>query len=68
MLIVKCANKLCNVVLSLELTEYIMVVNQNYIHRIDANSALLNYRLHTPISNLKNPGRLDYHYRLPIIL
>ena len=46
-----------------ELTEYIMVANQNFIHRIDINSALSRYRLQTPLSNLKNAYHLDYHYR-----
>ena len=46
-----------------ELTEYIMIANQNFIHRIDINSTLSRNRLQTPLSNLKNAYHLDYHYR-----
>ena len=46
-----------------ELKAYIVMTNRNFIHRIDINRALSSYRLQTPLSNLKNAYRLDYHYR-----
>lgn len=46
-----------------ELTEYIMIADQKFIHRTDIVRARSDYRLQTPISNLKNAMSLDYHYR-----
>ena len=49
--------------LYLEFTEYIMITNKNFIHRIDINETRSRYRLQTPVSGLQNATSLDYHYR-----
>ena len=52
-----------NVIFLIEFTEYIMITNKNYIHRIDINETRSRYRLQTPVSGLKNATSLDYHYK-----
>lgn len=47
----------------IELTESILIANQNFVHRFDINSAVSSYRVQTLLSNLKNVISLDYHYR-----
>ena len=52
-----------NIIITIEFTEYIMITNTNYIHRIDITETRSVYRLQTPVSGLKNATSLDYHYR-----